>query len=696
VAGGPSMDGVELPARPPANGAVQAVDGGSPNGASAWGSGLGWHHVSWHAEAASGPERRVLHNLSGYAARGQVTAMLGPSGSGKTTLLDILAWRKTVGKTEGTVLFEGCERRSGSFQCESSYVPHEDGFLPTLTVLETMQYHAAMRPPRRLSSASKPSSGATSEDIDEVLGLVGLLGARRTMVGGVLPGGLNLRGLSGGERKRLNLAAAMLSDPSLVFADEPTSGLDTMASLKVLQVLKEVASHGKVVLLTVHQPRGSIWRLFDQLYLLSEGWLMYTGSTSEASAWFESLGFEAPAGVSPADWLLDLVTVGFDKGLVSWRCCGDAEGVAAASQKFLVSEQMKRVLQEATYRSGRLRSKVDVDGTAPRQMPWTVQFRTLLWRHALNYARNLGNVVARLFLSVASGLVVGACYTGLRTAYAEDARGIPDRLGALFFVCVVLMITPNCTMALFSADRRFYAAESAAHLYGSLSYYIPLAMCELLLNFVAAGLFWIPVSLLSGMRQDIEGMACGLLLCGLVQLCGAQITNFSALLFPNQELAFVGSVALNVLSFITSGFLVRTQDLLFCVRWLRYTSPVKLGFQALALSELSQHSYDSGMQLEALRVALQNATGRDSSAGGAWWLRQPPLRHMVTHVLDEVLPCVDPCISGMVVNGREALSCLGLEEPDTILAAVLGLIGQLLTLHLAGWLCLRHLHGERR
>ncbi|CAK0909830.1 unnamed protein product, partial [Prorocentrum cordatum] len=163
--------------------------------------------------------------------------------------------------------------------------------------------------------------------------------------------GLSLRGLSGGEKKRLSIAVAMLPEPPIVFADEPTSGLDALASLKVLQALKAVADGGMIVLVTVHQPRGAVWELFDRLYLLSEGHLMFTGEASRAASWFKELGYGVPedgggGSTSPADWLLDLVTVGFDKGALEHRCCTSLKEVAEASCKFNSSEYMARVNAE--------------------------------------------------------------------------------------------------------------------------------------------------------------------------------------------------------------------------------------------------------------------------------------------------------------------------------------------------------------
>jgi len=126
-----------------------------------------------------------------------------------------------------------------------------------------------------------------------VLQEVGLAHARATIVGGTLPGGLMLRGLSGGERKRLSVASGILAAPTFLFLDEPTSGLDSFAALTVMGYLKRLArEHGRVVIASIHQPRSAIWQMFDAVTLLANGRLMYHGPRDEMTTWFGSLGFK--------------------------------------------------------------------------------------------------------------------------------------------------------------------------------------------------------------------------------------------------------------------------------------------------------------------------------------------------------------------------------------------------------------------
>uniref|UniRef100_A0A6N2MI10 ABC transporter domain-containing protein n=1 Tax=Salix viminalis TaxID=40686 RepID=A0A6N2MI10_SALVM len=212
----------------------------------------------------NGPTRRLLQGLRGYAEPGRIMAIMGPSGSGKSTLLDSLAGRlsRNVIMT-GSVLFNGKKRRQDA---GVAYVTQEDVLLGTLTVRETITYSANLRLPDTM----------TKEEIDDVvegtISEMGLQDCSDRMVGK-----WHLRGISGGEKKRLSIAIEILTRPHLLFLDEPTSGLDSASSFFVIQTLRNIARDGRTIISSIHQPSSEVFALFDDLFLLSGGETVYFG-----------------------------------------------------------------------------------------------------------------------------------------------------------------------------------------------------------------------------------------------------------------------------------------------------------------------------------------------------------------------------------------------------------------------------------
>ena len=271
---------------------------------------LAWHDVTCVVtDAQTLLQKQVLHPCSGIAVPGETMALMGPSGAGKSTLLDLLAGRKAVGRLGGTVLMNG--RPCGTlFKRISAYVAQEDVFVPTMTATETLVFHATLTLPSAVDGAER---GAR---IADVLRLMGLWRARHTQVGGALPGGILVRGLSGGEKRRLNIGCALIASPSLLFLDEPTTGLDSFAALNVMEHMRDLAGMGHTVIASIHQPRAAIWEMFHKVTVLSEGYQLYFGRPEDARAWFgDALGYDYDLGRDGAvsDWMMDLVSVGFAK-----------------------------------------------------------------------------------------------------------------------------------------------------------------------------------------------------------------------------------------------------------------------------------------------------------------------------------------------------------------------------------------------
>jgi ABC-type multidrug transport system ATPase subunit len=202
-----------------------------------------------------------------------------------------------------------------------------------MTTVETLSFYASViLPPEKFNATQR------HERVVEVLAALGLGHAHKTLVGGTLPGGLMLRGLSGGERKRLAVAAGILAAPAVLFLDEPTSGLDSFAALSVMGYLQKMArGAGQVVISTIHQPRAAIWQMFDTMTLLANGRLMYTGPTDDMIDWFGSQGYLYDPNLHgvPSDWALDLVAVGFNKPYEFYgRTMRTEQDLLEASQAF--------------------------------------------------------------------------------------------------------------------------------------------------------------------------------------------------------------------------------------------------------------------------------------------------------------------------------------------------------------------------
>ena len=242
--------------------------------------------------------RDILHDVSGACFPGMLMAIMGATGSGKTSLMNILARRLVLTKglrVSGVVLLNGSPRPRN---WKSHYVEQHDLLFSELTVHETLHFAAQLRLPASATSEERAAR------VDAVVATLGLQAVLHSRVGGDL-----VRGISGGERKRLALGNDLIVDPPLLFLDEPTSGLDAFNAQSVMSSLKLLASTGRSVVACLHQPRSGITALFDSLLLLSEGRCMYSGPALEALPFFQRCGFRSPPHTNPSDFYLDVISV---------------------------------------------------------------------------------------------------------------------------------------------------------------------------------------------------------------------------------------------------------------------------------------------------------------------------------------------------------------------------------------------------
>lgn len=153
-----------------------------------------------------------------------------------------------------------------------AYVTQEDVLLGTLTVRESIAYSAHLRLPSNLTREE------ISDIVEATITEMGLQECSDRTIGN-----WHMRGISGGEKKRLSIALEVLTKPSLLFLDEPTSGLDSASAFFVVQILRNIASNGKTVISSIHQPSGEVFALFDDLLLLSGGETVYFGDAKSAT-----------------------------------------------------------------------------------------------------------------------------------------------------------------------------------------------------------------------------------------------------------------------------------------------------------------------------------------------------------------------------------------------------------------------------
>ncbi|XP_020287473.1 protein brown-like [Pseudomyrmex gracilis] len=343
----------------------------------------------------------ILRKVSGYAEPGNMFAILGPSGAGKTMFLAALARRLKL--TSGEVKINGYNVSKETMMEVSSYMPQFDALPSALTPKEYMLFTCALKIGNSCRVSRRKFFG------EELLRNLGLHDCGDTVISK----------LSGGEKKRLSLAAELVTKPKILFLDEPTTGLDTFAATCVAESLKLIASRNTIVFCTIHQPGMSIYSIFSHVILMADGKSVYFGTRERATEFFESQNYRCPANYDESEYYVNILS--------------------RRNSTHRDSEQ----LCQAFSRS--LLSKIPAVECAPmfhaasqKKSGWFVQFYWLSWRMFLQSKRTAFDNWIAWFSYSLSIIFISIYFTGIDSS---TQNGIQGARGALYMTISEIVFT---------------------------------------------------------------------------------------------------------------------------------------------------------------------------------------------------------------------------------------------------------------
>jgi len=523
----------------------------------------------------------LLNNVNAYFNPGEMSALMGPSGSGKTTLLDLLAGRKTVGRKEGQVLFEGVEASMPFLRRFTGYVEQFDTLLGILTVEEMLLYTADLK------RSTSESGNDKRIVVDRVIDQLGLDRCRHVQIGDSMR-----KGISGGQAKRTNIAIALVTTPKVLFLDEPTTGLDSYTSNEVMTVVQCLSRTGVTVCATIHSPTSFCFSLFDRVLMLIAGRVVYFGLQGQMAR-EHFLGLLEPARRlevekdeenthNLAELLVNIITEadragkrdeiveGYKNSPLGAQNLLDLDAYIADSKSTVMDPQLKKELSV----------------TSATMTPWWWGVRTYVkYRTKKNYSDFtflLPRIMDKMFIAI----IMMTLYLNVGR-HKHGSTLIQNVAAILFMTCATTGFVAASYIPALVLERPLFVRERNDGLFHVNTYLMSKMIDELMINSLSSLVMCMTIYCGIGLSGNF-GTFWFTYFVGVAT--GIAIAYFVAAISPNMDVANALLPVYAVTLMLFAGFLIRYPSMPPWWRWYSYIDFCRYGWSAVMKNQFTKNN----------------------------------------------------------------------------------------------------------
>ncbi|EAU31010.1 ABC transporter CDR4 [Aspergillus terreus NIH2624] len=521
----------------------------------------------------------ILRDFDGVVHNGEMLVVLGPPGSGCTTFLKTLA-----GETNGLFVDEqayfnyrgvSAKEMHTQHRGDAIYTAEIDVHFPMLSVGETLTFASRARTPRHLPPGVTPSM--FSDHLrDVVMAMFGISHTKNTRVGNEY-----IRGVSGGERKRVTISEASLSGAPFQCWDNSTRGLDSANAVEFCRTLRlqsEIFRTSCAV--SIYQAPQAAYDLFDKATVLYEGRQIFFGRADEARQYFIDLGFECPERQTTPDFLTSmtspserLVRPGFentaprtpDEFATAWRSSQAYQRLQAEIEAYKTDHPINGADAQA-YRE--IKHEHQARGQRAKS-PYTLSYRQqiglCLWRAYRRFIGDPSLTVGQLGANIIMGLIVSSVFYNL-----DQTTGSFFQRSALLFFAVLMNAFSSALEIL-----TLYAQRGIVEKHDRYAFYHP--SCEA----IASALMDMPYKVLNTIAFNL--IISVLAMSGIFRTIGSASRTLSQAMVP---------AAVLILALVMfTGFVIPIDYMLGWSRWINYIDPMAYIFEALMINEFAGRQF---------------------------------------------------------------------------------------------------------
>ncbi|KAG9410896.1 hypothetical protein AC1031_018924 [Aphanomyces cochlioides] len=524
------------------------------------------------------PELELLKGVSGYALPGTVTALMGSSGAGKTTLMDVIAGRKTGGKIVGGILLNGDKATDLAIRRWTGYCEQMDIHSESATFREALTFSAMLRQSSDIPTATKMAH------VDHCIDLLELNNIENSII----------RGSSVEQMKRLTIGVELAAAPSVLFLDEPTSGFDARSAKIIMTGIRKIASTGRTVVCTIHQPSSEVFFMFDNLLLLKRGGqTVFFGELGVKSTklidYFTRIPGTPPIheGANPATWMLEVIGAGVDA----------RANTTDYAEVFKTSNEARRLTAELEQHCQPRADLPEMVFKTKRAATNAIQCAYLIQRFMRMYWRTPSYDLIRIILSILLAVLFGLTYCSV------DYNTYHGTVGGMVFMTTLFVgiISFNSVLPLASEERASYYRERASQTYNALWYWVGSTLAEVPYVFLTTYAFALIFYPFVGFKGGIGEILFYGLNMSLHVLLNVYMGQFMAYAMPRVDVATAMGILMNSIFFNFMGFNPPASQIPHGYKWLYHITPFKYSLAVLTAQVFSKCKDGTEMACEQLQ-----------------------------------------------------------------------------------------------
>ncbi|KAF2137562.1 uncharacterized protein K452DRAFT_312182 [Aplosporella prunicola CBS 121167] len=560
----------------------------------------------------------ILRDFEGLVEAGEMLVVLGPPGSGCTTLLKSIA-----GETHGFEIepgsyinYQGISAKDmhKNFRGEAIYTAEVDVHFPNMTVGDTLAFAARARAHREPPGGVDKWTHANHMR-DVVMAMYGISHTINTRVGNDF-----IRGVSGGERKRVSIAEATLSHAPLQCWDNSTRGLDSANAIEFCKTLRmQTELNGCTACVAIYQAPQAAYDVFDKVAVLYEGRQIYFGRSTEAREYFVNMGFECPDRQTTADFLTSMTSArervvrpGFenkvprtpDEFAARWKASPDRQQLLQKIDEYDRKYSIGGEYLEKFKQSRKAQQAKNQRLASPYTLSYGQQVKLCLWRGFQRLKGDPSLTLSQLIGNMIMALILSSVFFNLQMTTASFfSRG-----ALLFFAVLFNAFGSALEILTLFAQRPIVEKHSRYALYHPSAEAFASMLTDMPYKIVNAICFNLILYFMTNLRREPGAFFFFVLVSFTLTLVMSMLFRTIGSVSRTLSQALAPAAILILALVIYTGFTIPTQYMLGWSRWINYLDPISYGFESLMINEFHERNYTCSQMVPALPNAPLDST----------------------------------------------------------------------------------------